>query len=115
MNNPTTSAWTRLTAAARRAPATKDSGQMADDMMPAGFATRVVALAELNRDTGILGGALFERIATRALGLAAFCAFALALWSGLPVKVQPSASSEGALASETYLDPVGALLEAVEL
>lgn len=115
MNNPTTSAWTRLTAAARRAHATKDSVQTADDTMPAGFATRVVALAELNRDTGILGGALFERIATRALGLAAVCAFALALWGGLPVKVQSGASNEGALASETYLDPVGALLEAVEL
>lgn len=53
--------WTRLIAAARRAPATRDSA------VPYGFATRVAALAGAAARPA---GALWERISWRAFGVA---------------------------------------------
>ena len=59
--------WSRLTAAARRAPDTRDTAA------PYGFATRVAAQAmAIDRATG----SLFERLSLRALGVA--CLLALA-------------------------------------
>jgi hypothetical protein len=59
--------WTRLTAAARRAPDDRDTAA------PYGFATRVAALA-LAQEQRI--ASLFERFALRAVGLS--CLLALA-------------------------------------
>lgn len=56
--------WTRLTAAARRAPADpRDAGA------PSGFATRVVALAFAGREPTF--SALFARFSLRAVGVCA--------------------------------------------
>lgn len=114
MKNTPTTPWTRLTAAARRAPGAVAAAEMSAELMPPGFATRIVAHAELGGGGGILGGALFERLAARALGLAGVCALTLAVWAGRPVKVEVGSANEATLVSEAYFDPIGTMLEAVQ-
>jgi hypothetical protein len=94
-------AWSRLTAAARRAPKAASAAAISE-AAPLGFAARVVALAEL---------AIFERLAARALGFAGACAFAMLVWTSLPSVAAARANDS---ASDTELDPVGAVLEAVQ-
>jgi len=90
--------WSRLTAAARRAP--DDRG----DTAPYGFSTRVAALA-LAPERNV--ASLFERFAFRALGVA--CLLAL-----LSVAVNYSILTKPTLAEDepTTDDPVAALLDA---
>ncbi len=115
MKNIPTTPWTRLTAAARRAPGATGQLQSTADLIPSGFATRVVARAEVGNGGGILGGALFERLAARALGLAGGCTLVLAVWAGRPATVvEVGALNEATLVSEAYFDPVGTMLEAVQ-
>lgn len=59
--NPSDQKWSRLTAAARSAPDTRDTAA------PFGFATRVSALAMVRE---LAPGSLLERFSLRALGLA---------------------------------------------
>lgn len=59
--------WSRLTAAARNAPDSRDTAA------PYGFATRVAALA-MTAERPM--GSLFERLSWRALGVACLLAFA---------------------------------------
>lgn len=59
--------WSRLAAAARRAPDSRDTAA------PYGFATRVAALA-MAAERPL--GSLFERLSWRALGVACLLAFA---------------------------------------
>jgi hypothetical protein len=94
----------RLVAAARRAPQAS-----AGVSAPTGFATRVVARAEIGARSQGLGAGL-ERIAARMLGLAAVCAVATVLWAGLPGAGEARAAS----ATDADLDPVGVILEAVQ-
>lgn len=95
---------TRLVAAARRAPQAS-----ADAPAPAGFATRVMAHAEFGPRLPGFGVGL-ERLAARMLGLAAVCAVATVLWTGLPGTGEVRAAS----AADTDLDPVGVIMEAVQ-
>jgi len=113
MNDRNHIAWTRLVAAARRAPAV--STDEADVSAPAGFATRVVARAGLRASPGGVGvfGAGFDRLAARALGLAGACAVAFAVWGTLPATAE-ARSSEAATTTDAYLDPVGDYLAAVQ-
>jgi hypothetical protein len=106
-------AWTRLVAAARRAPATPAAE--ADSFAPAGFATRVVARAELGAGPVSAGlfGAGFDRLAARALGFAGACAFAFAVWGAVPATAEARSSDAGNTA-DAYLDPVGDYLAAVQ-
>jgi len=88
--------WQRLTAAARRAPAERESAA------PYGFSTRVAALA-----LGTEQVSLFARFAPRALGLS--CLLALA-----SVAVNYSALTSTHAEEDTALfssDPVAALLD----
>ena len=57
--------WTRLTAAARRAPDDRDTAA------PYGFATRIAALAMAQERIAV---SLFERFSLRALGVACLLA-----------------------------------------
>ncbi len=113
MNDRNHIAWTRLVAAARRAPAI-----LADEVdvpAPAGFATRVVARAGLRAVPAGAGvfGAGFDRLAARALGLAGACAVAFAVWGSLPATAE-ARSGEAANTADAYLDPVGDYLVAVQ-
>jgi hypothetical protein len=116
MKNPPTNPWNRLTAAARRAPGAAAPSESATsaEVMPVGFATRVVARAELGGGGGLLSGLVFERFAARALGLAGACALTMALWGGLPSLAEAGATVDTALIADGYLDPVGSILEAVQ-
>ena len=113
MNDRNHLAWTRLVAAARRAPDL--SGAEADSFAPSGFATRVVARAGLRAApvSGGLFGAGFDRLAARALGLAGACAFAFAVWGAVPATAE-ARSSDAAATADAYLDPVGDYLVAVQ-
>ena len=111
MNPRPATPWSRLAAAARRAPV-----RLADEAglaAPAGFATRVVARAGGAPAAGLFGGPAFERLAARALGFACACALAMTVWSTLPSTVEAAGTGEGAALSDAYFDPVGVLLEAV--
>ncbi len=112
MNPRPDTPWLRLAAAARRAPACAADALAVE--APAGFATRVVARADLAPAAGLFGGPTFERLATRALGFACAGALALTVWSSLPTKVGAGTSADNSAVADAYLDPVGSLLEAVE-
>lgn len=112
MNTPIQDPWSRLVAAARRAPGRADAE--VDVAAPAGFSTRVVARAGLRTGGGgLLGGATFERIASRALGCACACALAMAVWASLPATAEARSAdgATGAASAEIYMDPVGDFLE----
>ena len=113
MNDRNHLAWTRLVAAARRAPASTDAG--ADSFAPAGVATRVVARAGVRAAPASAGlfGAGFDRLAARALGLACACAVAFAVWGAMPATAE-ARSSDAANTADAYLDPVGDYLVAVQ-
>ena len=111
MNDPFDSSWSRLAAAARRAPAASVRG-VESCGAPPGFATRIVARARPGASGGLLGGFLFERLAARALGLAGACALVMFVWSGLSMSIEAGKKSDVSLASDAYLDPVGAIMEA---
>lgn len=111
MNDRNHIAWTRLVAAARRAPVSAPS---ADELVaPVGFSTRVVARAGLRASpAGGLFGAGFDRLAARALGLACACAVAVAVWGSVPATAE--ARSTDTTATDAYIDPVGDYLAAVQ-
>lgn len=112
MNDRNHIAWTRLVAAARRAP----SGGSADDTLaPSGFATRVVARAGLRPEGSGAGlfGAGFERFAARALGVACAFAVAFAVWGSAPATAE-ARSTDAPTVSDAYLDPVGDYLAVVQ-
>lgn len=90
--------WSRLVAAARRAPDGRDTAA------PYGFATRVVALA-FTQERAV--ASLFDRFALRALGVA--CLLAV-----LSIVVNYSALTKSVLVEDELPadDPVAALLEA---
>ncbi len=111
MNSPLPDPWSRLVAAARRAPLRADEVGLE---APAGFATRVVARAGLRAGGGgLFGGAVFERVASRALGCACACALMMAAWASLPATAEAGTADAGA-STEVYVDPVGAMLEVVQ-
>jgi hypothetical protein len=104
--------WSRLTAAARRAP--MPSQEFAGDVLvPVGFATRVVAQAGLRPSAGLFGALDFERLAGRAFGLACAGALAVTVWAGAPSSVE-ARPSETTASIDAYLDPVGAIIEVVQ-
>jgi hypothetical protein len=114
MNHRPETPWLRLAAVARRAPVAAEAS--IDASAPAGFSTRVVALAGL-RPAGAGGGLLgagFEHLAARALGLAGACALAFAVWGSLPATAEASSAESAATADTPYLDPVGDYLAVVQ-
>jgi hypothetical protein len=113
MNERHQTAWARLAAAARRAPRVGEEESPTGLAAPSGFATRVVARADLRSFAagGGLFGRGFERVAARALGLACACALGVALWGSMPSVVE--AHPIEAAVSDGYLDPVGDYLAAV--
>jgi len=94
-SQPPNDAWTRLLSAARRSP---DRG---DAQAPYGFATRVVALADV---TPRRAGSLFERFALRAVGVAALLAIGSAAFT-LTQSPAPGPNSDvpGEVANEDAL------------
>lgn len=116
MNDRHTTPWSRLAAAARRAPsvAVPASVTEVDLTAPVGFATRVVARADIRPSVGVFGGLAFERLAARALGFACVGALTVTVWASLPATAEASQSADTAVVSDSYLDPVGALLEVVQ-
>jgi hypothetical protein len=117
MNDRHHQAWKRLAAAARRAPRLAETAEAeVEPCAPAGFATRVVARADLRplaAGGGIFGRG-FNRIAARGLGLACACAVAVAVWGGMPATAEARSLENGAPVAEAYLDPVGEYLAAVQ-
>ncbi len=109
MNERHSTSWSRLVAAARRAPASPGSGVFD---APPGFATRVVSRAGV-RAAGPAGffGSGFERLAARALGLACACALGFAVWGTLPATAEARSTDA---AADAYLDPVGDYLAVVQ-
>lgn len=115
MNDLHHTPWSRLAAAARRAPRDDSSFLAADELFaPVGFSTRVVALAGLRPSGGLFGGLAFERMAARALGFSCACALAVTVWASVPTSVEAAPSADTSAVSDAYLDPVGALLEVVQ-
>jgi hypothetical protein len=114
MNAHNTTPWSRLAAAARRAPSAATSFEEVNFDAPAGFATRVVARAAVRPAGGIFGGLAFERLAARALGFACAGALAVTVWASLPATAEASPSADTAAMADSYLDPVGTLLEVVQ-
>ena len=108
MNSRYDNAWSRLTAAARRAPLAE-----ADEIAPLGFATRIVAGADVRPAAGLFAGIAFERLAARALGFACAGALAVTLWASVPTSVE-ARSSDITASTDSYLDPVGAIIEVVQ-
>ena len=109
MNERHHRSWSRLVAAARRAPASSGTGGF---IAPPGFATRVVARAGV-RGSGA-GGFFcsgFERLAARALGLACACALGFAVWGAVPATAEARSTDA---AADAYLDPVGDYLAVVQ-
>lgn len=96
--NPASDPWFRLADAARRLPS--DGGALA---APAGFATRVVALAFEGAERPLLR--LFDRFAWRALGLAGGLAVASVVLNFSPAV----RAFQNDLAAEQ--DPVALVLE----
>ena len=111
MNPRQNTPWSRLAAAARRAPVVAtDSPEI---VVPAGFATRVVALAGVRPSGGLFAGLAFERLAARALAFSCAGALAVTVWASLPASAEASAVDASAV-TDYYLDPVGAVMEAVQ-
>jgi len=94
--------WSRLAAAARRAPSGGAETETGD--MPFGFSARVVARARFGAPSSY--GVLLERLAPRALGLASACALAMVVWGSLPL----SAEARTADGEMDYFDPIGEVL-----
>jgi hypothetical protein len=113
MNDLHHTPWSRLAAAARRAPRDESSFD-ADLSAPVGFSTRVVALAGLRPAAGLFGGLAFERLAARALAFSCACALAVTVWASMPATAEASPSADTAAVGDAYLDPVGVLLEVVQ-
>lgn len=105
--------WSRLAAAARRAPLAPREDS-ADLFAPAGFATRVVAHAGLRPSAGLFGGLAFERLAARALGFACAGALAVTVWASMPATATAGSADTAATTTDAYLDPVGAIIEVVQ-
>lgn len=114
MNDRHSTPWSRLAAAARRASSAATSFSDESFAVPVGFATRVVARAGIRPAGGLFGGLAFERLAARALGFACACALAVTVWASLPASAEASPSSDTAVVADSYLDPVGSLLEVVQ-
>ena len=114
MNDRTSTPWSRLAAAARRAPSAFSSSADEGFAAPAGFATRVVARAGIRPAGGLFGSLAFERLAARALGFACACALGVTVWASLPATAEASPSGDTAVVADSYLDPVGTLLEVVQ-
>jgi hypothetical protein len=55
-------------------------------------------------------GAVFERLAARAFGLAGACALAMVVWSSLPV----SAEAKSADVGTDLFDPVGEVITSTQ-
>ncbi|MBC8010694.1 MAG: hypothetical protein H7067_11435 [Burkholderiales bacterium] len=53
-------------------------------------------------------------MAARALGFSCACALAVTVWASMPATAEAATSAETAAAGDSYLDPVGALLEVVQ-
>jgi hypothetical protein len=102
--NPTTP-WSRLAAAARRAPSAADSDDCA---APFGFAARVVARAHVSTVPSY--ASIFERLAPRALGLACACALAMVAWGSLSSSAEAKASDM----STDLFDPVGEVITSTQ-
>ena len=100
MKTHSSTPWLRLAAAARRAPASAISSD-ADSAAPFGFAARVVARAQLGSAPTF--GAVFERLAARALGVACACALTMVVWGTLSSSAEARSSDIGA---DVY-DPIG--------
>jgi hypothetical protein len=111
MKNHSSSPWSRLTAAARRAPSAgadfADAGQP-DCAAPFGFAARVVACAHIAAAPSY--ASIFERLAPRALGLACACALAMVAWGSLSSSAEAKASD---ISSDLY-DPVGEVINSTQ-
>jgi hypothetical protein len=90
--------WSRLTAAARRAPSETDA------IAPFGFSTRVAARAFSG---GGQGASLYERFALRAVGVAGVMAVASVLANFSAFTVEANATE---LVMEDY-DPVAVLMD----
>jgi hypothetical protein len=90
--------WSRLTAAARRAP------EAGDAAAPYGFATRVAALAGRRAARGT---SLYERFALRAVGVAGLLAIA-SLFANFPLFTREANASE--VVMDDY-DPVAVLMD----
>ncbi|MCU0791593.1 MAG: hypothetical protein MUE42_01790 [Opitutaceae bacterium] len=112
MNDLKLTPWMRLAAAARRARSVAPSDH-GDEAAPVGFATRVVARAQLRPAGGLFAGRAFERLAARALALSCAGALTVVVWTALPSRVEASAVSE-ATSVDYYLDPVGVVMEVVQ-
>lgn len=104
--------WDRLTLAARRAPsaggAAFATGDHADCAAPLGFSARVVANARIGPAPTY--GALFERLAARALGMACACALAMVVWGSMSTSAEAKSSE---LNADLY-DPVGEVISATQ-
>ena len=111
MKNHSSSPWSRLTAAARRAPSAgadfADAGQP-DCAAPFGFAARVVACAHVG--TVHSYSSILERLAPRALGLACACALAMVAWGSLSSSAEAKASD---ISADLY-DPVGEVINSTQ-
>jgi len=107
MKSDFSTSWSRLAAAARRAPsagAGLAGAERADVSAPFGFSARVAAKARLGAAPS--DGALFERLAARALGIACACALAMAAWGSLSNNAEAKSYEAGV---ELY-DPVGEVI-----
>jgi hypothetical protein len=96
-SSPPQDPWSRLVAAARRAPDDRDAAA------PYGFATRVAALA-MARERGAIS--LIERFALRALGVA--CLLALVSVATNYTAINNAFAEDESIAAD---DPVSELLE----
>ncbi len=105
MNTNSSTPWSRLTAAARRAPCADDQ---VDCAAPFGFSARVVANARLG--TAPSYGSLLERLAPRALGLACACALAMVAWGSLSTSAEAKSSDINA----DFYDPVGEVITSTQ-
>lgn len=113
MNDRHSTPWLRLAAACRRASRPACEIATVDDFAPAGFATRVVARAGLGVSPGLFGGFAFEHLAARALGFACAGALAVTIWASVPATAE-ARSTDAASSTDVYLDPVGAIIDAVQ-
>ncbi len=106
--------WSRLAAAARRAPAAgagfanTDHADPADYSAPFGFAARVVANARLGAASSY--ASILERLAPRALGLACACALAMVVWGSLST----SAEAKSYDSTADLYDPVGEVITSTQ-
>jgi len=110
MNTRPSTPWARLVSAARSAPLSVVAAMPGseDNAAPLGFSARVVANARITSNPSY--GAVFERLAARAFGLAGACALAMIVWSSLPV----SAEAKSADLGSDLFDPVGEVLTSTQ-